>query len=80
MWSVVFCGIPERFSGSFRDALCVMYLFIVLVIDLPSLTCAFVVQDFCASLQCHEFNVVMTSLAFFFACACTELVFSSFTM
>lgn len=79
MWSVVFCGIPGRFSGSLRDAFCVMYLFIVLVIYLPSLTCAFV-RDFCASLQCHEFNVVMTSLAFFFACACTELVFSSFTM
>lgn len=42
-----------------------MYFFIMLVRQLPSLSCAFVVRDFCASLQRHELNVIMTSFAFF---------------
>lgn len=56
-----------------------MYFFIILMIWLPSLSCAFVVWDFYTSLQCHEFHVVMTSLAFFFPMCLCELGFSNFT-
>lgn len=70
MWSAVFCGIPGRFSESFRDTLYEMYFFIMLVIYPPSLSYAFVVWDFSASLQCREFNVVLTSMPFFFFCMC----------